>query len=96
MPVEGFHPAQELAVVAQRDEHLRVVADRLLQHGQRTLRDLVLKIGGAKEEGGRKREVKIIPMGEKISSDLLSTYLLQAADLLLIQLGLELIDQITG
>lgn len=42
MPIEGLHARQQFFVIAQRDENLCVVADSLLQHGQRPLADFVL------------------------------------------------------
>lgn len=40
--VKCLDTGEQLFVVAQRDEHLRVVAHSLLQHRQRALRNLVL------------------------------------------------------
>ena len=42
MSVKCFDARKQLLVVSQRDEDLGVVADRLLQDGQRALRDFVL------------------------------------------------------
>lgn len=42
MPIERLYARQQLPVVPERDEDLRVVAHALLQHGQRSLGRLVL------------------------------------------------------
>ena len=42
MSVKSFDARKQLLVVSQRDEDLGVVADRLLEDGQRALRDFVL------------------------------------------------------
>jgi len=42
MPIESFHPCQQLLVVPQRDEDLGLVSDGLLQDGEWALGDLVV------------------------------------------------------
>ena len=41
MPVKGFHACQQLLVVPEGDEDLRMVPHGLLQHRERSLADLV-------------------------------------------------------
>ena len=42
MPVKGLDTSEKLLVVAKGDENLGVVADRLLEHREGALADLVL------------------------------------------------------
>jgi len=76
MAVEGLDPAEELLVVPERDEHLGVVADRLLEDRERALRDLVLvelpdlvlrELGarGREELAGRRGKRDDVREGEK-------------------------------
>jgi hypothetical protein len=41
MPIKSFDPRQQLLVISQRDQHLGVISNRLLEDGQRSLTDLV-------------------------------------------------------
>jgi len=42
MTIKRLDPCQELFVVPQRDQDLGLISDRLLENGQRTLRDFIL------------------------------------------------------
>jgi hypothetical protein len=41
MPIKSLDPRQQLLVISQRDQHLGVVSNRLLEDGQWSLADLV-------------------------------------------------------
>lgn len=42
VPVKSFDTRQQLFIIPQRDKHLRMITHRLLQDGERTLRNLIL------------------------------------------------------
>jgi hypothetical protein len=42
VPIKSLDPRQQFLVISQRDQHLSVVSNRLLEDGQRSLADLVL------------------------------------------------------
>lgn len=42
VPIKGLDPRQQFLVVSQRDQHLGMVPNRLLEDGQRSLADLML------------------------------------------------------